>query len=311
MLRSSYFLWPTPSLNRIAFGAFGVTSTKAIEVRLAAMFPGATPVLVSSARAGIRLTLERLGLGRGDTVGVFPYASHCVLDALARIATPGPLSSDSAACLLYHQWGYVQETSGGRMVIEDAVDTLCEPGARLFPAGGDFELWSLPKILGTLAGGVVWCRNKDDALSIRSMRDKSAGGWAMRALSHVWGPAFSCWAGTEASRGSCGWPGNGEIMSALNRWQEIFDDRKKKLKMLESLLPDWLQPNAGRLPCVVPVNILEVMHFRYKEMGITTGVRHMERLHEDGRRELLRMLPLPIHQDIPISVVEQMAEALI
>ena len=42
--------------------------------------------------------------------------------------------------------------------IDDCVDSLCEIGTELFPTSNDFEIWSLPKILGTTSGAVLWCK---------------------------------------------------------------------------------------------------------------------------------------------------------
>lgn len=80
-------------------------------------------------------------VSRGDLVGVFPYASHCVLDAVSRVATPlsGPTAVAVALRVVYHQWGFVQETDLSKNTIEDCVDTLCVPGAAIFPGGGDLK----------------------------------------------------------------------------------------------------------------------------------------------------------------------------
>lgn len=159
-------------------------SVETIEEKLRGMFPTGYPVLCSSGRAALVIALLESEVSRGDLVGVFPYASHCVLDAVSRVATPlsGPTAVAVALRVVYHQWGFVQETDLSKNTIEDCVDTLCVPGAAIFPGGGRFEIWSLPKIIGTTSGAVLWCRDSETAAKIRCFRDERGGGYSLGGL---------------------------------------------------------------------------------------------------------------------------------
>lgn len=312
-----YFLWPKPGNNwPVSFA-----TTNEIESELSVHFPSGYPVVVSSGRAGLALTLKTMGLGRGDFVQIFPYASHCVLDAVSRVATPiggnVTIGSNDNVHIHYHQWGYVQRRNVVEDDIEDAVDTLCVPGAALFPFSGRFEIWSLPKILGTSCGGVVWCKTEDDAAHLIALRDLSNVGayrqWALRRLGQLLPAAHGYWAGMEAIGGRLPSIALGEIKAAIGKWQTIVDDRKLKLNILKAHLPQWLSLDEHRLPCAVPIlaaGVEETTAAKIAALGVTTGTRHFERIDQQGVSTLESVLPLPIHQDVPIDLVGKMASIL-
>ncbi len=268
------------------------------------MFPEGHPVLCSSGRSALVLALLGSGLSRADGVGIFPYASHCVLDAVSRVATPqtGALALGRLR-IVFHQWGYVQERDLAADAIEDSADTLAVPGCRLFPGGGAFEIWSLPKILGTTGGGVLWCRYPATAERLRCLRDARGGRtvqWLLRLLGarsplfHAW------WQGGEGVSGAPSPLQTGEIMVALDEWPAIVADRQVKIEMAWPLALLWLTHSAERLPCVVPTLIDADGEQLALELGFNAGARMMERVEQDGRRTLLKVLPIPVHQDVSL-----------
>ena len=175
MKHTGYFLWPEGSIKHAVTGVLQRSEVSTAERLLTELFPSGYPVLCSSARAAIAMVLEHCGASRPELVAVFPYASHCVLDAISRQATPQTYSREHLRIAIeYHQWGYVQtRRTTTPILIEDAVDTLCVPGEPLFPLAGSYEIWSLPKILGTTSGGVIWCRDESDAEEIRDLRARN------------------------------------------------------------------------------------------------------------------------------------------
>lgn len=302
-MTESYFLWPKSNVLRALVSAPRLGSVTAIEEKLRGMFPTGHPVLCSSGRAAIVLALIENGVSRSDFVGVFPYASHCVLDAISRVATPlsGPTATTAPFRIVYHQWGYVQETDLPINTIEDCVDTLCVPGTKLFPGGGRFEIWSLPKILGTTSGGVLWCRDEEAAQKLRCLRDERGGGlfqWTIRLLAQKYLRAHLYWQGAEGASGRVSCLQTGEILAAVHKWETVVSDRLNKLSMVWPLSVEWLQKPFNRLPPVVPV-VFELPETDIQKLGISSGYRMFERLEGDGCRSLAKVLPVPIHQGVP------------
>jgi len=283
---------------------------------LASMFMGGYPVLCSSGRSALVLALASSGLSRADSVGVFPYASHCVLDAVSRVATPltGERAWREHLRIVFHQWGYVQERGLAQNAIEDCADTLAVPGCQLFPAGGAFEIWSLPKILGTSGGGVLWCRDQTTAEHVRYLRDKRDGRtvqWFLRLLGtkspliHAW------WQGGEGISGAPSRLQTGEIIFALGKWSQIVADRLRKIEMAWPLALPWLLRSPERLPCAVPTLVDAETKDIGLELGFSAGLRMMERVGQDGQRSLVQVLPIPIHQDVSIGWLQRALDRLV
>jgi len=305
-LKNNYFLWPKGSLLRGLTSAYHFTSTTEIEVKLRSMFPSGFPVLCSSGRSALSFALIESSVTRSDLVGIFPYASHCVLDAISRIATPLPGLAATRASLrvVYHQWGYVQETNLAKNSIEDCVDTLCVPGTTLFPGGGRFEIWSLPKILGTTSGGVLWCKDEETAKKIRRLRDSKGSGlfqWILRLLARRIRSLHVYWQGAECDRGNVSRFQTGEIITAIRKWDYFVHARSKNLEKIWPLAVEWLVKPTDRLPVVVPVRGVGQSESEIHEYDISSGFRMFERIEDNSRRKLIKVLPVPIHQDITSS----------
>lgn len=283
-----------------------------VEAELRSLFPSGDPVVFSSGRAALAMVVAHLQLNRSDTVDIFPYASHCVIDAVGRRAMPEVHAANASLRLVHHQFGFVQEHGLTGPTIEDAVDTLCVPGTPLFPSGGDFELWSLPKILGTLGGSVLWCRDPCDAAALRVLR-ATAGGrlsqWLLRVLGTRSSTAHLWWQGAEPAFGeSINWQ-LGELRSALRQWNDLAESRAQSLEAVRSAMPPWLSLTAGRLPSAVPVQTENGSEIASRH-GLSAGMRHFERV-KHGSRDLVRVLPIPIHQDMPIHRLLLIAEDLV
>jgi putative PLP-dependent aminotransferase (TIGR04422 family) len=289
-------------------------SVERVEQKLYEMFPSGYPVLCSSGRSALFLALCQSKAARKDLVGVFPFASHCVIDAISRVATPlaGTFSVSADLRIAYHQWGYVQEFSLPKNTIEDCVDTLCKPGAKLFPGGGSLEIWSLPKILGTTSGGVLWCSDEKTADSIRVLRDARGGSlfqWLLRLLAKNKLGLYNYWEGAECESGKPSRLQTGEILKAILGWNQTVEQRVLKMESSWHLALKNLEKPVDRLPSVIPVKI-DISDKTLAEWGISSGQRTMEIIEQDGQRSMIRVLPLPIHQDVNNSWLEKVISEL-
>ena len=308
-MSKEFFIWPEAHLPRKS-SLFKKVSHATIEDRLTEMFYlKGFPVLVSSARTGIAIALEESGVRRSDLVGLFPYASHCVIEAVGRVGTPTAALNKTKYKIIYHQWGYVQEKKVDGVLIEDAVDTFCLNSVDLFPAGGDFELWSLPKLVGCIGGGILWCKNESVADSIRRNRDMKKNGtnfrWALRLLSHYFPSINPLWSGAESLGGGVPNWACGDIMASLLKWEEIAVSRQRRLEMMLPLMSSWLQLEHGRIPSVIPVQVNDKQAKSLASLGLIAGFRHIECIDKSGFKFMRKVVPIPIHQEIPLDLLRR------
>jgi putative PLP-dependent aminotransferase (TIGR04422 family) len=314
-LINNYFLWPESKIANGLSSFWKLISSEEVENKLFEMFPSGYPVLCSSGRSALYLALSASGTSRQNFVGVFPYASHCVLDSISRIATPstGITANSEPLRVVYHQWGFVQEHSLASNTIEDCVDTLCIPGSDLFPGGGDFEIWSLPKILGTTSGGILWCKNPKKASQVKKLRDSRGSSffqWILRLLSKNSSWIYNYWQGAESVTGRPSLFQTGEIMSAISKWDNIVQDRKKKLDLVWPLALIGLEKPIQRLPTVVPVES-EMEETTLHQLGFSSGYRMFEMVNKDGSRRLIKVLPLPIFKEVATNWLMDMRNILL
>jgi len=302
---TSLFLWPRPRPLSLRHWLGRALSTEEVEERLRRLYPDAEPVLFSSARAGLSATLEHLGLGRPDKVWCPPFSSHCVFDAVARVATP--TTEDGAApavALIYHQWGHVCRSTfpATTILIEDAVDTLLVPGTSPFAIAGRFALWSLPKTIASLWGGVVFCRQADDATALRALRQGRGLPGGLQALlrlageRHAWPAAY--WHGAEATGGKLPVFALRHIADGLDRLDEYVASRRQRLAPLQtySLAPP---PPPSRLPCCLPLPAAAgTPAILASGQALTAGLRNFNSAGSLPEPRWTRVFPAPIHQDV-------------
>ena len=125
---------------------------------------GYNSILVPSARSGIALILRYLKFSRQNDVFVNKWVSHCIFNtvgAFTNIST-NYFKPDLIICV--HKWGYEQKIINNldkKFIIEDSVDSIILNRKKLFVNNGDYELFSLPKIIGSVSGSIIITKSKD------------------------------------------------------------------------------------------------------------------------------------------------------
>lgn len=306
----SYFLWPEHR-EQYAKYLFGASICAAdIEATLETFFPEAVPVLFSSARAGLSAALQLLNISRPDIVWCPPYSSHCVLESIARFATPSTTDIFNAkVALIYHQWGFVHrhELQSDVTVIEDAVDTFFLPKTNPFASNGRFVLWSLPKVIATTWGGVVFCRNDEDAKILRAIRAERSELQRFQALLRMVSDrsviAGKYWHGSESMNGGLPDFALRQIQASLLYLPAIAQHRECLLDIVRSKKIGF-QMDKGRLPSNIPIKLsLGVEKWWGPACVFSAGLRSMNMAHDFSKNAWSKVAPLPVHQDMSESVL--------
>ena len=245
-------LWPEAGSIGSVVGP--CRSISDIEKEFSEVFFGKQVVLFSSGRYALFGILSSMNLTRNDLVFTLPYSSHCVLNVISYLATPSVLGNvPTRAQVLYHQWGY--ETlcpKKGTQVIEDSVDSLITSEEALFRNKGEFELFSLPKLVGTWFGGFVLCRNEQAADRLRESRDKmqrnSLLQTSLRLLNSRFERAVHYWGNSEPLNGEVGSYMRRNIWIGLQELKRTASVRLEILEKLRELSPNHLAITPGRIP---------------------------------------------------------------
>jgi len=137
-------------------------------------------VLMPSGRACISAILKINKISRGDIVWAPKWSSHCVWNNITYFATPTINFKDTPKVYLnVHKWGHIHRLKSERfnknidILIEDSVDSLIVKKNALFPNNGNYEIFSLRKIIGSYSGGLLLCKNKNDYVKAKELQYKN------------------------------------------------------------------------------------------------------------------------------------------
>ena len=259
------YQWPTAALSPIRIFEKSNASKKelstyyeTLENILAHKF-GMQSLLFPSARAGIAAILEYENISRGDMVFVPPYSSHCLWDTVGRYACPTVVyDSEIKAALIVHKYGYVhQKINKASLIIEDSVDSLIIDSSAVMPLSGTYEVFSLPKIIGSWCGGVVissnlnfvqWVKEEryaNSRLAVHQSKLKYLSFYQkLKPFSH---PYF-----LEPLNRQLDLNGLNNIIDCLKRIGEAVEViQERLLKVLSRFDVNFFRHN-GRIPCVLP-----------------------------------------------------------
>ena len=178
--------------------------------------------------------------------------------------------------------------------------------------GGRFEIWSLSKILGTVGGGVIWCRDESDAQAVKESVYRSRTHphlrWLLRATT-LGGRAamLDAWwsAGETASDGTPSRLLAAEASSRLRQWPELVSMRSQRAEQVMDGKVELVEEpdSTERLPCLLPAIVKDQQVKDLEALGLPSSRRHFL---DQGMR-LVLAYPLPIHQGVSD---EQFASAM-
>jgi putative PLP-dependent aminotransferase (TIGR04422 family) len=308
-------MWP-----QVAVPVASVTEadTDTLEAMLADMFPGAFPVAFSSGRAGLGAVVVLMGLTRTDWVSLPAYSSHCVIESVSRAATPVPYGAVDGnhrgrlVQLVYHPVGHMSPfpvVVSPDDIIDDAVDAYLEPDTCPLVAQRRFLVWSCSKVLGTYAGGVVFCREASEAIRLCDIRDARihmVDAQHQLRLAALNDPvAYLQWSGAESLAGAPHVKLAGAIAESLRVYRKSYATVHKRYGAL--LVHDGLE-HLELLPTAMPSNVaVEAAHPLARRLGETLALplRHIPvRVGDDVTWKQVRLLP--IHVGIGQAVFEML-----
>ena len=120
--------------------------------------------LMPSSRSSIALILRYLKINRSNTVSISKWNSHCMFASIGAFSNIEISNSKSDVIIVNHKWGneYLlnKKIKKNSFVIEDSADTIPTNKFKPFINKGIAELISLPKIIGSICGGLVLTNNK-------------------------------------------------------------------------------------------------------------------------------------------------------
>ena len=313
-MNTIYHLWPKGKLNLYNIISTTSYTSNYLEKNIKKRFNNrGYPILISSGRVGITLILINLKIKKNEKVKIFPYASQCVKDAVLKVGIPSFSKSKlkSSINIIYHQYGYINFNSYKGLIIEDSVDSLVKKNGKLFLAGGNYEIWSLNKILGSFGGAILWCKNKRDYEKIIKIRDNRNSytnlSWFIKLISTKFNFLAPLWYKIEILGGPVPKWALKQLFLDLKNWDEITKQRLKRFEIFKDLIPKWAKVEKTRIPCVIPSKLTKKNINYLKKLGMHFGERHFL----VNNNKLIKVFLISIHQDIPIIILKKIRKILL
>ena len=209
-----------------------------VESLLIEKFFGGFPVVFSSGRGAMKLIVQEFWTSK--EIPIFQYASQCVVEAIQAAAVTPYSRTDFTSEIIYNQWGELDMGCEKTPFIEDSCDTFLPEGSSVLQHGAQFEIWSLPKILHSRFGAIVWCRNNEHAKFLRKTRDISKRGVIKKQIlrnfrnSSKWN--YKTWQTSEFKTYKLSKFEYGTLLRDVSEWGKLYDERLKLIKKNSFLL---------------------------------------------------------------------------
>ena len=281
-------------------------------------------VLFPSCRAGLYSILELLGASRNWHIGISEWSSHCVIETVGRLSMPIASGLEGCKCLIVnHQWGFVKKTDSsvldGIILIEDSCDSIIETPQCIFPNDGRFECFSLPKILATYFGGVVTCKELEDANNLRIIRNNRSIEIAHRQFdlkekyyktrSYI---DYEYWNNTDAINGFLPGVALEDILRKVKDIGSIIDTRKKRLNSIACCGMNMPKGCVeGRYPSVYPLRFNQDVLNDLESYGISVPIRHFDFACSVNAPKYEKCIAIPLHQGVSDDVFSLVLKTVI
>jgi putative PLP-dependent aminotransferase (TIGR04422 family) len=276
---------------------FSLTTAMPVEIEelLTQKFLGGFPVVLSSGRGAIKLIVQEFWTER--EISIFQYASQCVVEAIQAAGVTPHSRMNFTSEIIYNQWGQIDLGCRIPPFIEDSCDTFLPEGASVLRLGAQFELWSLPKILNSRFGAVVWCQSNDDAKLLRNIRDSIQRGIVKKQIFRnirnfsKWN--YKVWQILEFNIFQLSKYEYGSIFEDISEWGEKYDERQKLIRRTTILLNEKhsidLKPRKAREPEIqihaAPVLLVELNEMSPPPLVIDSKFQFMHKIESGTRPE--------------------------
>ena len=239
-----------------------------VENLLIEKFVGGFPVVLSSGRGAIKLIVQEFWPAKD--ISIFQYASQCVVEAIQAAAVTPYSRINFSSEIIYNQWGELDLGCQVTPFMEDSCDTFLPEGSSVLKHGAQFEIWSLPKILHSRFGAIAWCRNSEDAMSLRKIRDNSKKGNVKKQIlrnfrnSSKWN--YTSWQESEFKTYMLSKYEYGSLLKDISEWGKLYDERQKLIEKYSiflnqrysEFLKSWKNNESGNRIQLSPVLLLEL-----------------------------------------------------
>ena len=136
-------------------------------------------ILTPSGRTAIAMVIRFKQINRSHSVYITKWSSHCMFNTIGAFTnTTVDFVGTPDMIVINHKWGQpvlLKNEYRDSVLIEDSVDSIFLTPEALFPNNADFEIISLPKIIGSYSGGIIFSKDKNFTEYVRNLQKENLG----------------------------------------------------------------------------------------------------------------------------------------
>jgi putative PLP-dependent aminotransferase (TIGR04422 family) len=243
-------------------------------------------VLMPSGRAALSAIFEYYRASRKDIIFAPKFSSACIWNAIGLVSNPTCILTDEVTILVaVHKWGHQVslDKAYGAKIIEDSVDSIVVSSNGIFSLNGEFEIFSLPKIIGSISGAIVlpvdgnfvkWSRHfrtYEPPLILRQSKLKheraqhGTPAWDSQDLAELFNRGLDVYCLQN-------------IMERMTTLERAIVRMKRRLdECVSKFSPELIIEPAKRLPCLIPLdaNVYECIspeHYMIRQFDFNSNL---------------------------------------
>jgi putative PLP-dependent aminotransferase (TIGR04422 family) len=174
------YQWPLPFVKPSSYdSSLNEASCSDLYIEIESFFKDrfkVDPILVPSGRAAISLLIQYFNINRSNQVFTSLWSSHCLFNTIGAFSNPTVHFHENLDMIIInHKWGVTVrlKDSFDGILLEDSVDSIFLNKDTLFPNETSFEIISLPKVVGSYSGGILFSKNKSITNYIKDLQKKN------------------------------------------------------------------------------------------------------------------------------------------
>ena len=270
-------------------------------------------MVVPSARSGISLILKYMNLQRSNEIFVNKWSSRCILDTVSFFSNPTTNLETSNAFIINHTWGQEKKINlRSNKIIEDSADSIHLSSKSFFINNSTFEVISLPKIIGSYAGGIIFFKDKKFknfvSTKIKSNKYLSIEQSKLKYnYSKTLSKKFLYWQHNEYENFDADY----NTLANINENIKNFNINKKLILERQKIVSKKFGIIFNSEKRIGPVAFLDMCKFRVKSKNFKLPIYHVNFSKNPTNTTFIKCLIFPIHFGISNKKFNKILSAIV
>ena len=261
-------------------------------------------LLLPSGRAAINSILRYYQIDRSKITNVPLWTSTCLLHAVTAITNVSVKNKNANCNIIVHKWGNTykinKRTFKDQILIDDSADSFPTKEFRPYENSSNFEILSLPKLIGSFSGGIILTSKENFYKYIKKIQTKNLV-YASQQSERKFKSSFIDqnnldWRFYESYNTSVDFNSVENVFKCLFNYKLNKDIILRRTKLVKKCFKNIMNDKKRIGPCLI-------FNFnKYKKFRNYLEVKNFDFSKKANRENYKKCLIMPIHFGIPEKV---------